>query len=104
MAWRRRAPLHYAVRMERLDHPSAYPSFLPLIVGPANFPAVVEDLSVIVHGVLRLLAIGEEARPVTTPPRLSATHERASSMAGGVATQPWGTSPLSALYMIGNIN
>ena len=81
MAWRRRAPLHYAVRMERLDHPCAYPSLLPLIVGPANLPAVVEGLSVIVHVTIRFLAVGKEAAPMPTPTHLMSAIERAWSAA-----------------------
>ena len=104
VAWRRRAPLRYTVRMERLDHPSAYPSFLPLIVGPANFPALVKRITVIVHKTILLKAVGKEAPTVPAPTPPIPTIERAWSAARNVGPQLWGWPILSALYMIGDIS
>ena len=104
VAWRRRAPLRYTVRMERLDHPSAYPSFLPLIVGPANFPALIKRITVIVHKTILLKAVGKEAPTVPAPTPPIPTIERAWSAARNIGPQLWGWPVLSALYMIGDMS
>ena len=104
IAWRRRAPLPHAVRMERLDHPRAYPSLLPLIVGPANFPAIVETITVIVHQTILLQAVGEKAPTVPAPTPPIPTVERAWSAARNVGPQLWGWPIPPALYMIGDMS
>ena len=104
VAWRRRAPLLDASRMERFNHSPARPSFLPLIVGPANFPAVIERMTVIVHKTIRLKAVGEEAPTVPAPTPPIPAIERAWSAARNVGPQLWGWPMRPALYMIGDIN
>ena len=100
VAWRRRAPLRYTVRIERLDNPSANPSFFPLIVGPANFPAIVKTITVTVHQTIFLQAVGEEAPTVPAPTPPIPAIERAWSAARNVGPQFWGWPILPALYMI----
>ena len=104
VAWRRRAPLRYTVRIERLDNPSADPSFLPLVVGPANFPAIVETITVIVHQTILLQAVGEKAPTVPAPTPPIPTVERAWSAARNVGPQLWGWPMLPALYVIGDMS